>query len=992
MSSPNHPDQPAPTAPNPPRKKYARAIGPKLHIVLNIVWTLLALLGVNSVYLAAVTFFEWLDRAKGVSYQNYFYQFQFLGHLVLGIVFIIPFLAFNIVHILNTANRPNRKAVWVGYFLFAASLVVLGTGFVLMRVEGLEWMEVKNPTGRSAAYWAHVLAPLACVWLYILHRLAGPRIKWKVGLGWAAGVAVLVLAMIGFHRHDPRIWNAKAPKEGEQYFHPSSTRTASGNFVPAEKLMDNEYCLECHKDSYEGWFHSAHHFSSFNNPFYLAAVKTTRDLAMKRDGNVKMSRWCAGCHDPVPFLSGAFDDPNFDFEKHPTALAGMTCVSCHSITSLEGGDKGYIGNGNYTIEEPIHYPFASAPHDSLAFFLNKQLVRGKPEFHKKTFLKDFHKTTEFCSVCHKVSIPKTVNDYKDWLRGQNHYDTFLLSGVSGINARSFYYPDKAKTSCTECHMPLQKSDDFSAKRYSTNNHTSVHNHLFPSANTGVAYVRNQPEEVKAEVIRKHQEFMKDTVRLDIFGLKEGGTIDAPLVAPIRPSLPKLKPGKTYLIEAVVRTVKVGHPLTQGTVDSNELWVDSKVTDRSGDVIGRSGGMGSFKDVDPWSHFVNVYMLDRQGYRIDRRNAQDIFVPLYNNQIPPGAAAVVHYRLTVPPTQREPLTVEVKLNYRKFDTIYYNYTYGKDYSRGAPLQLTNPLPVTLMCSDKVTFAIEGGEPLPAELAAQASAIPPWQRWNDYGIGLFLKGDKGSEKGELIQAAHAFDQVEKLGRADGPLNLARVFFKEGRLNDAVRALQRANDTNRFNPPGNRWTIAWLNGLVNKQNGYLDEAIREFTSILEDRYPELEQRGFNFSRDYEVINELGQTLFERAKMERANPAHRDEFLRAATKRFEDTLAIDSENMTAHYNLGLIYASLGDKAKAEHHRRLHEKYRPDDNARDFAVTAARRRDPAADHAAQAIVIYDLQRPGAPELPKDSPQAGLRPPAATTELTMRPPAATLRP
>jgi hypothetical protein len=31
-------------------------------------------------------------------------------------------------------------------------------------------------------------------------------------------------------------------------------------------------------------------------------------------------------------------------------------------------------------------------------------------------------------------------------------------------------------------------------------------------------------------------------------------------------------------------------------------------------------------VDPWSHFVNVYMLDREGNRIDRRNPQDIFTP------------------------------------------------------------------------------------------------------------------------------------------------------------------------------------------------------------------------------------------------------------------------------------------------------------------------------------------------------------------------------
>jgi hypothetical protein len=58
-----------------------------------------------------------------------------------------------------------------------------------------------------------------------------------------------------------------------------------------------------------------------------------------------------------------------------------------------------------------------------------------------------------------------------------------------------------------------------------------------------------------------------------------------------------------------------------------------------------------------------------------------------------------------------------------------------------------------------------------------------------------------------------------------------------------------------------------------------------------------------------------------------------------------------------------------------MHERYRPDDNARDRAVTAARRRDPAADHAAQALVIYPLQRLGAPELTSprtfESAQAG---------------------
>jgi tetratricopeptide (TPR) repeat protein len=937
------------------KRRYVRAVGPRLRWVLNLVWVFLALLGANSVYLLTVTFMTWLERDQGVSYQNYFYQLQFLGHLILGLVFVLPFLAFNFVHIRNTWNRPNRKAVYVGYVLFAISLAVLVSGVVLVRFDGLEWLQVRSERSRGIAYWAHVITPLLCIWLYILHRLAGPKIRWSVGIGWGGAVAAAVVGMVALHRHDPRVWSAKAPASGEKYFMPSSARTANGNFVKAEALMNNEYCLECHRDVSTSYLHSAHKFSSFNNPFYLVTIKGTRDLAMKRDGTVQMSRWCAGCHDPVPFFSGAFDDPKFDMEKHPTAMAGITCVACHSITRLEGSEKGHIGNGNYTIEEPIHYPFAFAPTNSLAYFVNKQLVKGKPQFHKQTFLKPFHKTAEFCSVCHKVGIPKAVNDYKEFLRGQNHYDTYLLSGVSGVNARSFYYPEKAQQNCAGCHMPLMKSDDFGARRNGTNEDLTVHSHFFPSANTAVAAKRAESEKDKQEAIRKHQEFLKDCIRVDVFGVKEGGTIDGKLTAPLRPAVPRLKPGKTYLIETVVRTLRLGHPLTQGTVDSNELWADVSVTDDAGRTVGRSGARGPHGEVDPWSHFLNVYMLDRDGNRIDHRNAQDIFTPLYNNQIPPGAAHVLHYRLTVPPDQSGPLTVDVKVQYRKFDTIYFNYVYGTNYTRGASFQVTNDLPISLLASDRITFEVEGGTRAAGTNAVPA--IPPWQRWNDYGIGLFLKGEKGSEKGELIQAADAFNQVEKLGRADGALNLARVFFKEGRLEDAVTALGRANDTNRFNPAGNRWTIAWLNGLVNKQNGFLDAAIRDLTSILEDRYPELERRGFNFSRDYEVINELGQALFERAKMERANPEKQKEYLRAAAKRFEDTLAIDTENLTAHYNLGLIHASLGDAALSEEHRKLHERYRPDDNARDRAVAIARRAHPAADHAAQAIVIYDLQR-----------------------------------
>src|SRR5690606_20838506 len=120
---------------------------------------------------------------------------------------------------------------------------------------------------------------------------------------------------------------------------------------------------------------------------------------------------------------------------------------------------------------------------------------------------------------------------------------------------------------------------------------------------------------------------------------------------------------------------------------------------------------------------------------------------------------------------------------------------------------NPLPIVTMASDMVTLPVAGvTKPLPEQPKPET---PAWERWNDYGIGLLLKG-----KAELRQAEHAFQQVEELGRFDGPLNLARVYYNEGRLDEAVAAIRRASEAT--DPPAPPWTLAWFSGLVNSQNG--------------------------------------------------------------------------------------------------------------------------------------------------------------------------------
>jgi tetratricopeptide (TPR) repeat protein len=365
------------------------------------------------------------------------------------------------------------------------------------------------------------------------------------------------------------------------------------------------------------------------------------------------------------------------------------------------------------------------------------------------------------------------------------------------------------------------------------------------------------------------------------------------------------------------------------------------------VIGRSGALGREGDVDPWAWFLNAYLLDRDGNRIDRRNAQDIFVALYNHQIPPGAAAVVHYALTIPDDATGALSIEAKLQYRKFDAQFMRHVEGENFDG-------NRLPVTTLASDRVILPLGAS----ADAPAQAVAIDAWERWNDYGIALLRAGDQGSNKGELRAAAAAFAQVEALGRADGPMNLARVYYKEGRIEDTADALRRAAG---FDPPPPPWTLAWYAALVDRELGNLDDAIAGLEALADTRFPAARERGFDFSRDYRMLNELGRTLFERSRQERgaARAAARRALLERARARFEEVLALDPENQTAHYNLALVHGELGEEQAAQRHRALHEKYRPDDQAIERAASLHRLRNPAANHAAEPVAVYDLQRAG---------------------------------
>ena len=79
-----------------------------------------------------------------------------------------------------TMSKTLMSVVAIG--LFGAALVLFASGIFLTRVDlpGFR-LDVSDPVLRRIGYWIHVLAPLAAGWLFVLHRLAGQPIRWRVG-------------------------------------------------------------------------------------------------------------------------------------------------------------------------------------------------------------------------------------------------------------------------------------------------------------------------------------------------------------------------------------------------------------------------------------------------------------------------------------------------------------------------------------------------------------------------------------------------------------------------------------------------------------------------------------------------------------------------------------------------------------------------------------------------------------------------------------------
>ena len=852
-----------------------------MSLLHRVLWGGLALLLLNSAYLAAF------------AQANIFYMVNVLLHIFGGAILVV-----GLIFILRRENK------------IAAALLSLSMGIGT-------WLAITGNTSDKA--WvlaAHIAVAVAGVaWISRQHRVA------------LACLSMLPLATYFYDRAyyapSQRISNrtitipTSMHEEGagpKSAFWPSPANTDVNTTIPSNFFMDSKLCGECHKDIYEQWNSSVHHFASFNNQYYRRSIEYMQET----QGSTQASKWCAGCHDHAVFFNGRWEKPIKDQVNTPEAQNGLGCVSCHSIVHVNGS----VGNGNFVIEYPPLHDLASSRNKYIRI-LDNFLTYADPEPHRKTFIKPFmrEQSAEFCSTCHKVHLDQPVNDYR-WLRGFNDYDNWQASGVSGQGARSFYYPQKPST-CNDCHMPMVPSTD-------PGNHKGmVRSHRFATANTAVAHVNGDQKQLDETV-----KFLKSGfVTVDLFAItpveefkgqapmmRKSG--DAPrlnstmavgeeaesagqyfirevskVAAPIDTAKVSVEPGTTVRLDAVVRTRRVGHFFPGGTVDAYDLWLEVQGKDADGKVFFWSGevednGKGP---VDKGAHFYRSYMLDGEGNHIDKRNAWQARSVLYVRLIPPGAADTIHYRVQIPKNAKAPFRFEAKLNYRKFAHVYNEFSYEKRPDVSGRLKNEVPvIPIVTLASAR------------AEAGAGATNWKPTvtkkdrERWNDWGIGLLLQGDlKGAE--------YAFQRVTEAepDYADGWLNVARALIQEGETEAAKgyigKALARDAKLGR---------IHFFKAMTEKADGDYDAALASLRKV-EEQYP----------RDRVMLNQMGRILFLKRDYS------------SAVKYLDRVLLIDTEDVQAHYNLMLAYRGLGDNQKAAYEEKLFRRFKADESSQ--AITA---------------------------------------------------------
>jgi tetratricopeptide (TPR) repeat protein len=646
-------------------------------------------------------------------------------------------------------------------------------------------------------------------------------------------------------------------------FLPSNAVTDTGEFINAKSFPTAKYCGHCHQEAHAEWRQSAH-ANAFRAPWYVKNVNTLR-----KEKGVEFTRHCEGCHNPTALVSGALTkdspvDRKFDED-------GVTCSACHSIQQVNTR-----GTGSYVMGQPA--VMVDENDKPIYEEVSDKEILAHLDRHSKAVMKDFYRSSEFCSACHKAALPKILNDYK-WQRAIFLYDEWQLSSFAKQSPLPFYVKDQV-SNCQTCHM---KSEEIQLPDYGAKD-GKLASHRWLGANTVLAKYYNYDAQME-----KTLAFLRNGVfNVDIFGIERNG---GKIIAPLGSQSFEIASGDVLTASVVIQNKGIAHSYVPEQRDFYESWVEFEATDAAGHTLMHSGALRADGSLDPRAHSFTNRLVNKKGGLNDLHQVWDTRVVAYNNTIQSGRSQIVRYEFRVPADAVGPITVTAKVNYRHFNQHFIDYAVPHHES----------MPVAEVAARTRTLAL-GANPA---TAPDPQDNKDWMRWNNYGIGLL-------DAQRYADSARAFARVTELrpDYADAYANVAIADFQWERYDAARASLEKALQLS----PHNARALYYL-ALVERTQGHLEAAISDLREVTAQ-----------FPRSRDAHRELGFSLYQQHKYDEAR------------SEYETLQSIDPDDLAAHYILSIVYRRLGMKEQAAREASAFADQKDDPTASTYALEFLRK------------------------------------------------------
>jgi len=621
-------------------------------------------------------------------------QITVLVHTIAGLVFLLPFVLYQLRHWRRYRTASMSALKITGYLALLSTGVASVTGIVLTwqawfgtRISyGVDLAHVVSTFALLASAAPHILTlvvrarrakrTLAVEALIAAQRSFGRRTALTLG---ALAVVIVALAVA----YTPVDLGHELPEDysylygKDRPFAPSLATTSTGGALDQRVLGGSESCGSsgCHAEIAKEWSVSAHRWSAMD-----AAFVKVQNVMAEQNGP-ESTRYCGGCHDPISLFSGAKNLFEDDLTNRIGRDEGVSCLACHSI-----GETDVKGNANYVMNAPPRYMF-ELDEGPWAKRVSDFLIRAYPREHVATLSHTMFKSPEFCAACHKQFIDEEINDV-GWVQLQNQYDNWRKSRWNDPG-----HPEKT-IECRECHMPLVDSTDPARGDDADYNRTADdgkhRSHRFLASN------QFMPLALGLEGAQEHVELTEKWLRGEFEvpeiedKWKAGPAIPIELVVP-----DEVTAGEEVTLQVAITNNKVGHDFPTGPLDIIQAWIELTVTDQEGRVIYETGSTDERHFVEPGSFMFKAEPVDQYGNLIDRHNLWEMVGVRYKRSLFPGFSDVADFSLEAPAGATE-LRVSAKLMYRKADQFLIDFLFGEDSGITAP--------ITVLSEDAATIRV------------------------------------------------------------------------------------------------------------------------------------------------------------------------------------------------------------------------------------------------------------------------------------------------